>query len=111
MTTFHPLAHCDSLIHSLILTHSLTHSLTLPLTHATLSLSPSAADGWCRQGPTWSSIEYGGKWKALHYMLRRVYSPVLLSGYRDYATDMVHIYLTRYASGSMSRRQDNQIEL
>ncbi|MFW5932914.1 MAG: beta-mannosidase [Candidatus Hadarchaeota archaeon] len=28
---------------------------------------------------SWSSIEYRGKWKALHYMAKRFYSPVLVS--------------------------------
>lgn len=28
---------------------------------------------------SWSSIEYGGRWKALHYVARRFYAPVLLS--------------------------------
>lgn len=59
---------------------------------------------WSRQGPTWSSIEYGGKWKALHYMLKRVYSPILVSGYRDAATDMVYLHLTRYPRTSPHRQ-------
>jgi beta-mannosidase len=29
---------------------------------------------------SWSSIEYGGQWKALQYMIRRLYAPVLVSG-------------------------------
>lgn len=31
---------------------------------------------------SWSSIEYGGEWKALHYMARRFYAPVLVSSVR-----------------------------
>jgi beta-mannosidase len=29
--------------------------------------------------PTWSSLEYGGRWKMLHYFVKRFYSPVLVS--------------------------------
>ena len=29
---------------------------------------------------SWASLEYGGKWKALHYMARRFDAPVLVSG-------------------------------
>jgi len=31
------------------------------------------------QGPSWSSLEYGGRWKLLHYLARRFYHPVLIS--------------------------------
>jgi len=30
-------------------------------------------------GPSWSAIEYGGKWKVLHAMTRRFFAPLLLS--------------------------------
>lgn len=50
-------------------------------------------------GPSWSSIEYGGKWKLLHYTEKRAYEPVHLSIYEkdgelqvwlinDYGTDL-----------------------
>jgi len=47
------------------------------------------------QGPTWSSIEYGGKWKPLHYALKKVFAPVLVSGYHDPATGTVNVHVTR----------------
>ncbi|NGM67943.1 glycoside hydrolase family 2 protein [Natronolimnobius sp. AArcel1] len=31
---------------------------------------------------SWSSIEYGGEWKVLHYMAKRFYEPVLVSSVR-----------------------------
>ena len=31
---------------------------------------------------SWSSLEYGGKWKALHYMAKRFYAPLLVSAVR-----------------------------
>ncbi|XP_075222154.1 beta-mannosidase-like [Lycorma delicatula] len=34
-------------------------------------------DVW--QAPSWSSIEFGGKWKMLHYFAKKFFSPVLLS--------------------------------
>mmetsp|Transcript_19870 Transcript_19870/g.55837 ORF Transcript_19870/g.55837 Transcript_19870/m.55837 type:complete len:883 (+) Transcript_19870:141-2789(+) len=36
-----------------------------------------ANDIW--QGASWSSIEYGGRWKVLHYYMKRIYSPVFIS--------------------------------
>jgi beta-mannosidase len=33
----------------------------------------------CWPCASWSSLEYGGRWKALHYFARRFYAPLLLS--------------------------------
>lgn len=33
------------------------------------------------QGPSWSSIEYDGSWKALHYIVKRYNAPILVSAY------------------------------
>ncbi|XP_064595240.1 beta-mannosidase-like [Liolophura sinensis] len=35
------------------------------------------------QAPTWASIEYGGKWKMLHYYAKRFFAPNLISPYLD----------------------------
>ncbi|XP_075748019.1 beta-mannosidase-like [Rhipicephalus microplus] len=35
-------------------------------------------------GPSWSSIEYGGRWKMLHYFARSFFSPVLLSAFLEW---------------------------
>ncbi|GAB3020383.1 beta-mannosidase [Natronobiforma cellulositropha] len=43
---------------------------------------------------SWSSIEYGGRWKALQYMTRRFYAPVLVSTVVDEETDEVAVWLT-----------------
>ena len=32
---------------------------------------------------SWSSLEYGGKWKLLHYQMKRSYGPVLVSIYQN----------------------------
>ncbi|XP_039268970.2 beta-mannosidase-like [Styela clava] len=38
------------------------------------------------QAPTWSSIEYGGKWKVVHYFAKKFFSNVALSAYDDDTT-------------------------
>ncbi|XP_052427782.1 beta-mannosidase [Carassius gibelio] len=35
------------------------------------------------QGPSWSSVEFGGKWKMLHYWATDFYAPILSSGIED----------------------------
>ena len=46
------------------------------------------------QGPTWSSLEYGGRWKMLHYAVTRAFAPVIASGYYDQRADQVYAYAT-----------------
>ena len=48
----------------------------------------------CWPAPTWSSIDYKGNWKALHYIARDFYSPVLISGVEDVENTTVEIHLT-----------------
>jgi len=31
------------------------------------------------QGPSWASLEYGGRWKPTQYTTRRVFAPVSIS--------------------------------
>ena len=31
------------------------------------------------QGPSWASMEFGGRWKPLHYAVKRAYAPVASS--------------------------------
>ncbi|KAM4807728.1 beta-mannosidase [Rhinophrynus dorsalis] len=42
------------------------------------------------QAPSWSSIEYGGKWKMLHYYAKDFFSPVATSAFED--DDNLYIY-------------------
>lgn len=43
-------------------------------------------DVW--QGPSWSSIEYGGRWKILHYYAKKFFSPVLISPVKTSETEL-----------------------
>ncbi|XP_048729184.2 beta-mannosidase-like isoform X1 [Ostrea edulis] len=43
------------------------------------------------QGPTWASIEYGGKWKMLHYYAQHFFSPLLVSPYEENGEVKVYI--------------------
>jgi len=38
-----------------------------------------ANDIW--QGASWSSLEWGGRWKVLHYLAKQFYNPILVSMY------------------------------
>ncbi|MGI8907980.1 MAG: beta-mannosidase [Candidatus Sumerlaeaceae bacterium] len=49
-------------------------------------------DTW--PGPSWSSIDYFHRWKALHYMARRFFAPVLVSLVEDEGNRTVEVWLT-----------------
>lgn len=44
----------------------------------------------CWPGASWSSIEFGGRWKALHYAAKRFFAPALISVKRvtEFSTDL-----------------------
>ncbi|XP_059027991.1 beta-mannosidase isoform X1 [Mustela lutreola] len=42
------------------------------------------------QAPSWASLEYGGKWKMLHYFARHFFAPLLPMGFED--QDVFFIY-------------------
>jgi len=43
---------------------------------------------------SWSSIDYHGRWKALHYMAKNFYAPVLVSGVEDIEKGTAEIHVT-----------------
>lgn len=43
---------------------------------------------------SWSSIDWHGRWKALHHLARRFYAPVLVSGVEDPAAGTVEVHVT-----------------
>jgi beta-mannosidase len=49
-------------------------------------------DTW--PGMSWASVDYFGRWKALHYMARKFYAPVLVSGLENLENGTVDIFVT-----------------
>ena len=69
-------------------------NVLFPLTPARLkhlSLSLLQNDIW--QAQTWSSVEWTGQWKILHYYMRRVYAPILVSAYQEDDRLLVYVVL------------------
>lgn len=44
------------------------------------------------QGTSWSSIEFSGRWKSLHYFVKREFAPFMLSVHQPYASSAVEVY-------------------
>jgi len=49
-------------------------------------------DQW--PGPTWASLDWHGRWKALHYLAKRFFAPVLISGVENLETGTVDVHIT-----------------
>ena len=48
----------------------------------------------CWPVASWSSVDYYGRWKALHYLARRFYSPILVSGLENATNGTVEVFVT-----------------
>lgn len=48
----------------------------------------------CWPVASWSSIDYYGRWKALHYMVRHFFAPLMVSGVEDVEKGTVEIHVT-----------------
>jgi len=59
----------------------------------------------CWPCPSWSSIDFFGRWKALHYFAARVFAPVLVSGLENAETGTVSVHL----SNDLNRRVQGEI--
>ncbi|ASZ09524.1 glycoside hydrolase family 2 protein [Chitinophaga sp. MD30] len=45
----------------------------------------------CWPGPSWSGIDYFGRWKALHYYVRKAFAPVMISAVQQ--QDSLHTWI------------------
>jgi len=48
----------------------------------------------CWPVASWASVDYYGRWKALHYAVRHFYAPLMVSGLEDDHTKNVAVYVT-----------------
>jgi len=48
----------------------------------------------CWPVASWSSLDSAGRWKALHYLARRFFAPLLVSAVEDAATGRVDVHVT-----------------
>jgi beta-mannosidase len=48
----------------------------------------------CWPVASWSSLDSDGRWKALHYLAKKFYAPLLVSGLEDAETGTVQIHVT-----------------
>lgn len=56
----------------------------------------------CWPGPSWSSIDSLGRWKALHYIARRFFAPLLVSGLENVEDGTVEVHITSDMASELS---------
>ncbi|KAL0023786.1 hypothetical protein WJX77_005013 [Trebouxia sp. C0004] len=44
-------------------------------------------------GASWSSMDFGGKWRLLHYSMKRMYAPCLISAHRNRTSGQIEVWL------------------
>ncbi|PJF39415.1 MAG: hypothetical protein CUN55_14415, partial [Phototrophicales bacterium] len=90
-TSFESLLWLSQILQGMAIKYAVEHwRRNMPHTMGTLYWQLN--DMW--PAPSWSSLDWKGNWKALHYMARRFYAPLLISGVEDRHTQSVGIYFT-----------------
>jgi len=56
----------------------------------------------CWPVASWSSLDYHGRWKALHHMVKKFYAPVLLSAIEDWQKSTIEIHLSNDHNSTMN---------
>nr|XP_012626414.1 beta-mannosidase [Microcebus murinus] len=54
------------------------------------------------QAPSWASLEYGGKWKMLHYFARHFFAPLLPVGFEDQSVFYVYVVSDLHSSQTVA---------
>ena len=60
------------------------------------------------QGPSWSTIDFGGHQRLSHHFVRRSYQPLMLWGHLDKAAETVTVHLISDLMGPVAGRAQLQ---
>ncbi|NOG48496.1 MAG: hypothetical protein HND48_02895 [Chloroflexi bacterium] len=90
-TSFDATLWLSQILQALAMKYAVEHwRRNMPVTMGTLYWQHN--DMW--PAPSWSSLDWKGNWKALHYVARRFYAPLLVSGVEDTAQSTVEVHVT-----------------
>lgn len=71
--------------------------------HTMGSLIWQLNDVW--QASSWGSLDYGGRWRALHHNLQTTFAPTVVSVWVDNSTEALHVYASHHGASPAARRQ------
>ena len=90
-TTFEKSLWLSQILQGLAVKHAVEHwRRTMPRGMGTLYWQLND----CWPGASWSSLDYYGRWKALHHMARAFYAPLLVSAVADIESETVAVHVT-----------------
>lgn len=90
-TSFDSTLWLSQILQGLAMKYAVEHwRRNMPVTMGTLYWQHN--DMW--PAPSWASLDWKGNWKALHYIARHFYAPLLVSGVEDVTRSTVEIYVT-----------------
>ena len=73
--------------------------------------APSPQELMPVQAPSWSSTNYGGSWKLLHYAAKRFFSPLLISADYNKNTNIISVYLTSDINQALSGMLPHKLKM
>jgi len=90
-TSFDSMVWLSQILQGMAMTYAIEHwRRNMPRTMGTLYWQLN--DMW--MGPSWSSLDWKGNWKALHYMAKRFFAPLMISGIEDIQRRTVAVHVT-----------------
>lgn len=90
-TSFDSMVWLSQVLQGMAMKYAIEHwRRNMPRTMGTLYWQLN--DMW--MGPSWSSLDWKGNWKALHYMAKRFFAPLLVSGVENVDEKTVDISVT-----------------
>ncbi len=90
-TSFESMVWVSQILQGMAMTYAIEHwRRNMPRTMGTLYWQLN--DMW--MGPSWSSLDWKGNWKALQYMAKRFFAPLMISGVEDIENQSVAIHVT-----------------
>lgn len=90
-TSFESMIWLSQILQGMAMKYAVEHwRRNMPITMGTLYWQLN--DMW--PAPSWASVDWKGNWKALHYMAKRFYAPLMISGLENTEDNSVAIHVT-----------------
>jgi beta-mannosidase len=90
-TSFDSMVWLSQILQGMAMKYAIEHwRRNMPRTMGTLYWQLN--DMW--MGPSWSSLDWKGNWKALHHMARRFFAPLMISGVENIDAQTVEVFVT-----------------
>ena len=66
-------------------------------------------DVW--QASSWGSLDYGGRWRALHHNLQPIFAPTVVSVWVDNSTAALHVYASHHGIAAAATKSQVEVNV